>query len=167
VAATRCTTADRISPGYRIRELTALEEAEKVRDEVRRMREGEKGLVKNYRLYLKTLETEIKRESGGRARWGSADEQPGKSPLASVALRCLCELLTSVTHFNFSENIMGIVVARLNRRSWDSVSLVFNYRFPCSFFSRTPNCVCKQSSPCSATMQLRQPVPFFSAFSLE
>lgn len=26
------------------------------------MREGEKGLVKNYRLYLKTLETEIKRE---------------------------------------------------------------------------------------------------------
>ncbi|GHJ84066.1 hypothetical protein NliqN6_0468 [Naganishia liquefaciens] len=90
-------------PGYRIRELTALEEAEKVRDEVRRMREGEKGLVKNYRLYLKTLETEIKR----------------KSPLASVALRCLCELLTSATHFNFSENIMGIVVARLNRRSWD------------------------------------------------
>lgn len=50
--------------GYRIRELTALEEAEKVRDEVRRMREGEKGLVKNYRLYLKTLETEIKREFG-------------------------------------------------------------------------------------------------------
>lgn len=52
--------------GYRIRELTALEESEKVRDEVRRMREGEKGLVKNYRLYLKTLETEIKRESAGR-----------------------------------------------------------------------------------------------------
>lgn len=48
--------------GYRIRELTAHEEAEKVRDEVRRLREGEKGLVKSYKLYLKTLETEIKRE---------------------------------------------------------------------------------------------------------
>jgi nucleolar complex protein 3 len=48
--------------GYRIRELTALEEAEKVREDVRRMREGEKGLIKNYRLYLKTLETEIKRK---------------------------------------------------------------------------------------------------------
>lgn len=54
--------------GYRIRELTALEESEKVRDEVRRMREGEKGLVKNYRLYLKTLETEIKREFRGKGR---------------------------------------------------------------------------------------------------
>jgi nucleolar complex protein 3 len=42
--------------------LTAHEEAEKVRDEVRRLREGEKGLVKSYKLYLKTLETEIKRE---------------------------------------------------------------------------------------------------------
>ncbi|KAJ9111503.1 hypothetical protein QFC22_006530 [Naganishia vaughanmartiniae] len=90
-------------PGYRIRELTALEEAEKVREDVRRMREGEKGLIKNYRLYLKTLETEIKR----------------KSPLASVSMRCLCDLLTSATHFNFAENIMGIVVARLSRRSWD------------------------------------------------
>lgn len=50
-------------PGYRIRELTALEEAEKVRDEVRRQREGEKGLVKSYKMYLKTLETEIKRKA--------------------------------------------------------------------------------------------------------
>lgn len=51
-----------IHSGYRIRELTALEESEKVRDEVRRLREGEKGLVKSYKLYLKTLETEIKRQ---------------------------------------------------------------------------------------------------------
>jgi len=40
-----------------------MEESEKVRDEVRRLREGEKGLVKSYKLYLKTLETEIKRQS--------------------------------------------------------------------------------------------------------
>ena len=46
--------------GYRIRELTALEQAEKVRDEVRRLREGEKLLVKSYKGYLKTLESEIK-----------------------------------------------------------------------------------------------------------
>lgn len=37
------------------------------------MREGEKGLVKNYRLYLKTLETEIKRESCGRSPFVQAD----------------------------------------------------------------------------------------------
>ncbi|KIR29197.1 nucleolar complex protein 3 [Cryptococcus deuterogattii LA55] len=47
-------------PGYRIRELTALEEAEKVRDEVKRLREGEKMLVRSYKGYLKMLEAEIK-----------------------------------------------------------------------------------------------------------
>lgn len=49
-------------PGYRIRQLTATEEAEKVRDEVRRLREGEKMLVRSYKGYLKLLENEIKRE---------------------------------------------------------------------------------------------------------
>lgn len=47
-------------PGYRIRQLTDAEESEKVRDEVRRLREGEKGLVRTYKAYLKTLETEIR-----------------------------------------------------------------------------------------------------------
>jgi nucleolar complex protein 3 len=42
--------------------LTAIEEAEKVRDEVRRQREGEKLLIKSYKGYLKILEGEIKGE---------------------------------------------------------------------------------------------------------
>jgi nucleolar complex protein 3 len=49
-------------PGYRIRQLTEAEDAEKVRDEVRRLREGEKMLVRSYKGYLKMLEGEIKRE---------------------------------------------------------------------------------------------------------
>lgn len=49
-------------PGYRIRQLTAAEEAEKVRDEVKRLREGEKMLVRSYKGYLKMLETEVKSE---------------------------------------------------------------------------------------------------------
>lgn len=43
--------------------MTAIEQAEKVRDEVRRQREGENLLVKSYKGYLKILEGEIKRES--------------------------------------------------------------------------------------------------------
>lgn len=54
-------TQSLMSLGYRIRQLTAQEESEKVRDEVRRQREGEKMLVKSYKEYLKTLEGEIKR----------------------------------------------------------------------------------------------------------
>ena len=49
-------------PGYRIRQLTAAEETEKVRDDVKRLREGEKLLLRNYKQYLKSLEGEIKRE---------------------------------------------------------------------------------------------------------
>ena len=47
-------------PLYRIRQLTEAEEQEKVRDEVRRLREGEKLLVRSYKGYLKALEAEIK-----------------------------------------------------------------------------------------------------------
>ncbi|ORX40518.1 CBF/Mak21 family-domain-containing protein [Kockovaella imperatae] len=99
-----------IIPGYRIRQLTALEEAEKVRDEVKRQREGEKLLVNTYKAYLKTLETEIK----------------ARSTLASLCLGCMCELLTAVPHFNFSENIMGVLVGRVARKTWDDdAELVF------------------------------------------
>lgn len=49
-----------VIPGYRIRELTAAEEAEKVREEVRRLRDGEAGLVRAYAGYLKMLEREVK-----------------------------------------------------------------------------------------------------------
>ncbi|WWD19680.1 hypothetical protein CI109_104142 [Kwoniella shandongensis] len=93
-------------PGYRIRQLTEAEEKEKVRDEVKRLREGEKLLVRSYKGYLKMLEAEVK----------------GRTPLAGLSMRCMAELLTSVTHFNFSENIMGVLVGRLGRRSWDQDS---------------------------------------------
>ncbi|WVQ74215.1 hypothetical protein IAR50_003809 [Cryptococcus sp. DSM 104548] len=93
-------------PGYRIRELTATEEAEKVRDEVKRLREGEKMLVRSYKGYLKQLEAEVK----------------GKTNLATICLRCLSDLAVSITHFNFSENIMGVLVGRLARKSWDADS---------------------------------------------
>ena len=49
----------------------------------------------------------------------NADTGPARSNLGSVCLRCLCDLLGSVPHFNFSENIMGVLVGRVCRRSWD------------------------------------------------
>ncbi|KAA1469484.1 nucleolar complex-associated protein 3 [Dentipellis sp. KUC8613] len=95
-----------IIPGYRIRALTDLEKAEKVSQIVSRQREWEQGLVGVYQSYLRLLEKEIK----------------DKTDLAETALRCMCTLLTDVTHFNFRVNLMGVVVARLSRRSWDELS---------------------------------------------
>ncbi|KAI0273377.1 nucleolar complex-associated protein-domain-containing protein [Gloeopeniophorella convolvens] len=95
-----------IIPGYRIRELTDKEKAEKVSQMVSRTREWEQGLVSIYQNYLKTLDGELKAKTG----------------LEGVALQCLCTLLVEVTHFNFRVNIMGAIVARLSKKSWDEAS---------------------------------------------
>ncbi|CAE6490096.1 unnamed protein product [Rhizoctonia solani] len=95
-----------IVPGYRIRALTEHEKAEKVSQAVQRTRDWEQGLVGIYQNYLKLLEAEVK----------------AKSELDQVALKCMCTLLTSITHFNFSSNIMATIVARLSKRSWDETS---------------------------------------------
>ncbi|CAE6517704.1 unnamed protein product [Rhizoctonia solani] len=96
-----------IVPGYRIRALTEHEKAEKVSQAVQRTRDWEQGLVGVYQNYLKLLEAEVK----------------AKSELDQVALKCMCALLTSITHFNFNSNIMATIVARLSKRSWDEVGL--------------------------------------------
>lgn len=110
-------------PGYRIRDLTATEEAEKVREEVRRLREGEKLLVRSYKGYLKLMEAEVKRESHtSSVMLKDNADVAGKTPLASLSLKCMADLLVSATHFNFSENLMGVLVGKLARRTWDEVS---------------------------------------------
>ncbi|KAI0064596.1 nucleolar complex-associated protein 3 [Artomyces pyxidatus] len=95
-----------IIPGYRIRALTEKEKAEKVSQMVARTREYEQGLVGIYQNYLKLLEAELKAKAG----------------IEGIALQCMCTLLTEVTHFNFRVNLMGAIVARLSRRSWDEAS---------------------------------------------
>ncbi|KAF8258615.1 nucleolar complex-associated protein-domain-containing protein [Lactarius quietus] len=95
-----------IIPGYRIRELTDKEKAEKVSQMVARTREWEQGLVGVYQNYLKCLDRELKAKSG----------------LEGVALQCMCTLFVEVTHFNFRVNIMSAIVARLSKKSWDEAS---------------------------------------------
>ena len=34
----------------------------------------------------------------------------------------MTDLLAAVPHFNFSENIMGVLVGKVGRRGWDEVS---------------------------------------------
>ncbi|EJT99050.1 NOC3p-domain-containing protein [Dacryopinax primogenitus] len=95
-----------IVPSYRIRGLTEKEQAEKVSQMVARTREWEQGLVIVYKAYLGELE--------GAAK--------ANNEMSDTAVRCLCTLLTDLTHFNFHTNIMSVVVARISRRSWDSNS---------------------------------------------
>jgi hypothetical protein len=57
----------------------------------------------------------------------------GASKLAPVCVKCLCDLLREKTNFNFSVNIMDVVVRKLGAQEWDEVgqqlsssSLVYN-----------------------------------------
>lgn len=49
-----------ITPGYRIRQLTDKEKAEKVSQAVQRTRDFEQGLVGIYQSYLRSLDEELK-----------------------------------------------------------------------------------------------------------
>lgn len=93
-------------PGYRIRQLTAAEEAEKVRDEVRRLREGEKMLVRSYKGYLKMLENEIKRAYETTRRTGVQysdvdphvqEEHPSRAFVSSACASCSPRRRTSTS----------------------------------------------------------------------
>ncbi|KAF8503350.1 nucleolar complex-associated protein-domain-containing protein [Russula emetica] len=96
-----------IIPGYRIRELTVKEKAEKVSQMVARTREWEQGLTVNLRLVSRSL---------------LISNFAARSGFEGVALQCLCTLLVEVTHFNFRTNIMSAVVGRLSKKSWDEAS---------------------------------------------
>jgi len=96
-----------IIPGYRIRQITEAEKQAKVSQMVARQREWEDGLVSIYRRYLEVCEKEVVKNT----------------PLSACCLKSLCTLLQSKTHFNFSHNIMQIVVRKLGQREWDELSL--------------------------------------------
>ncbi|OAV88563.1 hypothetical protein PTTG_06344 [Puccinia triticina 1-1 BBBD Race 1] len=96
-----------IIPGYRIRPITEAEKQAKVSQMVARQREWEEGLVSIYRRYLEICEKEVTKNT----------------PLSACCLKSLCTLLQSKTHFNFSHNIMHIIVRKLGQREWDELSL--------------------------------------------
>lgn len=95
-----------ILPGYRIRALSEQEEKEKVSQDVARRREWEQGIVRVYREYLELCEAEIR----------------SATPLAPVALRGFCTLLTRASHFNYRKNLLAVVVAQLSKKGWTEAS---------------------------------------------
>ncbi|KAF9947388.1 hypothetical protein BGZ72_010594 [Mortierella alpina] len=136
-----------ILPGYRIRPLSEKEQNVTVSKEVAKLRDYEQSLLQNYQNYLQSLEkilaqdrsgrdeedTEIAPTSGtasltapataaGSSAESDAAATKAKADLATVAIHCMCNLLTSVTHFNFRLNLMTALIARMSRRSWSELS---------------------------------------------
>jgi nucleolar complex protein 3 len=93
-------------PGYRIRAYTDEDVGTKVSKEVRRTRQYEQALVSGYQSYIKQLEALSKAKEAGE----------GAASLKSVAINCVCTLLTAVPHFNFRTDLLNIIVHQLSSR---------------------------------------------------
>uniref|UniRef100_A0A3Q0T398 Nucleolar complex protein 3 homolog n=1 Tax=Amphilophus citrinellus TaxID=61819 RepID=A0A3Q0T398_AMPCI len=103
-----------IAPTYRIRPLTSAEKATKVKKETQVLREFEEGLVSQYKFYLEDLEQTIKDWKQKKKKRSQAVAFQSYGGLAEVAVRCLCELLVALPHFNFHNNIIVILVPLMN-----------------------------------------------------
>ncbi|RKP25972.1 CBF/Mak21 family-domain-containing protein [Syncephalis pseudoplumigaleata] len=100
---------------YRIRELTEHERSVKVSAELRKLRNYEETLVFYYRAYIDTLLQEGK---GG----GDADTAPGS--MSFIVTKCICTLLTYLSHFNFRSELIKALVQRLGARRWSELSMM-------------------------------------------
>jgi nucleolar complex protein 3 len=97
-----------IIPAYRIRELNDAERKTKVSQAVARQRDYENGLVAAYKRYLELCEAEVDQST----------------PLKSVGLKCLCDLVRDKSGFNFSINIMDVIARQVSRAEWDEASVL-------------------------------------------
>ena len=104
-----------IIPGYRIRPLSESEQKVKVSKDVKRVRQFEEGLLRNYQRYLEILEQTIKEKK----RYRKSRRHLEKA-LPMIALQCLCDLLKTVPHFNFRTNVMAVLVPKMNDDSTDN-----------------------------------------------
>lgn len=99
-------------PGYRIRPLTDIEKKEKVSKDVRKLREFEESLVINYKEYIDSLAYFAKK--GRSAKPGTPDYM-----LASASVMASCDLLESVPHFNFRNELIEIIIDKVSRKNID------------------------------------------------
>ncbi|XP_070782984.1 nucleolar complex protein 3 homolog [Enoplosus armatus] len=103
-----------VTPTYRIRPLTPAEKATKVKKDTQQLRDFEEGLVSQYKFYLEDLEQTIKDWKQKKKKRSQAVGFHSYLGLAEVAVRCLCELLLALAHFNFHNNIIVILVPLMN-----------------------------------------------------
>ncbi|XP_042312774.1 nucleolar complex protein 3 homolog isoform X2 [Sceloporus undulatus] len=106
-----------ITPSYKIRPLTEREKNTKVRKETQKLREFEEGLVSQYKFYLENLEQTVKDWKQRKLKKSNVVSLKAYKGLAEVAVKCLCELLVALPHFNFHNNIIVLIVPLMNDAS--------------------------------------------------
>ncbi|MGH0169526.1 UNVERIFIED_CONTAM: hypothetical protein FKN15_056966 [Acipenser sinensis] len=86
----------------------------KVKKETQQLREFEEGLVSQYKFYLENLEQTVKDWKQMKKKKSDVVSLKSYNGLAEVAVKCLCELLVALPHFNFHNNIIVMIVPLMN-----------------------------------------------------
>lgn len=108
-----------IIPSYRIRDLSDVERSAKVTGDVKQLREFEEGLLSSYQAYLQLLEDIIKDVlKTFKRRKPVANREKlimftAMYSLATIATKALAELLSTNKHFNFRNNIISVLVPKI------------------------------------------------------
>lgn len=121
-----------ILPGYKIQKLTETQMKEKVKKDLKQLRQYEQGLLELYQKYLMRVEYYIKlyrnpkqlntksrtmkRKQANEAEIDVLDYMAPQSRLvmARTAAKVLSKLLVSTIGFNFHENIIETIVPLIN-----------------------------------------------------
>uniref|UniRef100_A0ABI7XTJ5 Nucleolar complex protein 3 homolog n=1 Tax=Felis catus TaxID=9685 RepID=A0ABI7XTJ5_FELCA len=85
-----------------------------IRKETQKLREFEEGLVSQYKFYLENLEQMIKDWKQRKLKKSNVVSLKAYKGLAEVAVKSLCELLVALSHFNFHNNIIVLIVPLMN-----------------------------------------------------
>ena len=99
-----------IIPGYRIRSLTSLEKETQVKKETKRLRDYENAILGAYQQYLNILHKQV--VDGLKNPKKMVNEWDISAKLGLSALRCQCELLRAVPHFNCRIALLTSIVTR-------------------------------------------------------
>lgn len=112
-----------IVPGYQIKHQD--DPTVRLKKETRMLQNFEKSLLKGYRIFLTRLEkyASILYKKKGDTR--KRTEQT--MSLGEVALRCLCELLVNQPYFNYSPNIVQLIIPYLDNPSPNVRKMVADY----------------------------------------
>lgn len=99
-----------ICPGYRIRPPEETDKAVQLKKETKKMQDFEFALLGAYQRYLKFLENKVSSGLGNPRK--AVGEWTPEALFGLSALRCQCEVLARLPHFNFRTSVLTSVVAR-------------------------------------------------------
>jgi hypothetical protein len=110
-----------ICPGYRIRPPDETDKTVQVKKETKKLRDFEFALLGAYQRFLRFLEAKVAAGLGNPRKPVENWDEAAQFGLS--ALRCQCELLGALPHFNFRTSLLTSVVTRAGQSSHEVYGL--------------------------------------------